>query len=296
MKKIFFTLSVFAILVAFVADDLTRIGTTTDEMQNLVVSSMARDTFSIKPPRKVREACKAIPAAQQGAAVQGVLKLVRAFVESDEFAKRYDSYQRMVYDIDNPETASPTIKQDIEKSLGNLDNAKLSEAMSRELNMMESMAQGYEKANDTQKKAYEQRMGSIDNFKKQIESIKKLQEQAKSNPEQARKDYISYKVTSSTSALERSVKQRRESSLAAYAQTKNHKVFLVNQLKDFLKETDDIDFGAQTKTNEAGKKIFVKPEYEAKSAEWKFYYRCGKEPVAAAREFAKAWLKDLDKK
>lgn len=296
MKKVLFALTALIALWAFTTDDLAQVGTTADEMKDFVVRNTARDTFSIKPPLKVKDACKAIPASQQATVVKGVLTLVRSFVESEEFTKRYNGYQRMVYDIDTPETLSPNIKQDVEKSLGAIDNAKIGEVMSRELAMMESMLQYYEKADDKLKKAYDQRTGGIENYKKQIETVKKLQEQYKTNPEQARKEYTNYKVTSTTTATERSLKQRKESSEAAYEKSKNYQPYLINQLKDFLKETEAIDFAAETKANGAGKKVFVKPEYEAKSAEWKFYYRCGKEPVLAAREFAKGWLKDLDKK
>ena len=38
---------------------------------------------------------------------------------------------------------------------------------------------------------------------------------------------------------------------------------------------------------------FANPEYEKKSGQWKLCYRAGKEPVEAARAFAKEWLGEM---
>ena len=39
--------------------------------------------------------------------------------------------------------------------------------------------------------------------------------------------------------------------------------------------------------------VFVKPEYEGKSNNWKMAYRAGKEVVLPAREFVKTWIAEI---
>ncbi len=64
-------------------------------------------------------------------------------------------------------------------------------------------------------------------------------------------------------------------------------------LNKFLEISSDVDFNAELKTNNYGKKIFVNPDYERKSDLWKLCFRSGKETVNAARIFTKNWLKEL---
>jgi hypothetical protein len=65
-----------------------------------------------------------------------------------------------------------------------------------------------------------------------------------------------------------------------------------SRLELFLDITKDIDFNAGLKEVN-GKKIFVNPFYEQKSAEWKMGYRAGKDVVQTARTFAGEWMKEL---
>lgn len=65
-----------------------------------------------------------------------------------------------------------------------------------------------------------------------------------------------------------------------------------NWLERFLDNSKDIDFNAQLK-NEKGKQIFVNSAYERKDNQWKLYFRAGKEPVEAARTFARQWLTEI---
>ena len=61
------------------------------------------------------------------------------------------------------------------------------------------------------------------------------------------------------------------------------------RLTDFLELSASVDFGATLNGS-----MFANPEYEAKSQEWKMCYRAGKAVIAAAREEAQAWLKELE--
>ncbi len=64
-------------------------------------------------------------------------------------------------------------------------------------------------------------------------------------------------------------------------------------LTDFLEASKNVDYKAALKDGEYGKKVFVNPEYEAKSSNWKMCYRAGKDVVEAGREGAQLWLREL---
>jgi hypothetical protein len=72
----------------------------------------------------------------------------------------------------------------------------------------------------------------------------------------------------------------------------NYLLYVKKNLQAFLDATKDIDFSAEL-TERGGKKYFVKKEYEYKGNQWKAAFRCGKEPVEAARAFAQQWISEI---
>jgi hypothetical protein len=64
------------------------------------------------------------------------------------------------------------------------------------------------------------------------------------------------------------------------------------RLKRFLEVTKDIDYAAKLE-DRGQKKVFADPALEAKPAEWKLAFRAGKPATDAARTFAQKWLADL---
>lgn len=71
------------------------------------------------------------------------------------------------------------------------------------------------------------------------------------------------------------------------------KVLIAGRLRNFLDVSKDVDFAAALVPGPNGKQRFANAAYEARSAEWKQYFRAGKEPIAAAREAAQSWLAAL---
>lgn len=67
-----------------------------------------------------------------------------------------------------------------------------------------------------------------------------------------------------------------------------------NRLQYFLELSSTVDFNAKLSRNSEGVMLFVNPEYEAKSSDWKLLYRCGKQNVETARAIANAWLTELN--
>ena len=75
---------------------------------------------------------------------------------------------------------------------------------------------------------------------------------------------------------------------------KDYRRFLKTRLQQFLEETAGIDFAAATMLKN-GRRVFVKPEYEQKSKNWKMAWRSGREVVEAARTFVLRWISELEK-
>jgi hypothetical protein len=65
-------------------------------------------------------------------------------------------------------------------------------------------------------------------------------------------------------------------------------VLIKQRLTEFLEVSATVDFDAGLKNG-----MFVNPDYEKKSPQWKMCYRAGKEVVDAARSEAKTWLDEL---
>jgi hypothetical protein len=72
----------------------------------------------------------------------------------------------------------------------------------------------------------------------------------------------------------------------------NPQVQIKRRLQQILDLTADVDFKAELK--EVGKfKVFVNPDYEKKSKDWKLAFRAGKEATDLVRSIATKWLKEI---
>ena len=69
---------------------------------------------------------------------------------------------------------------------------------------------------------------------------------------------------------------------------------LKQRLQAILGITSDVDYTAELKDGNKGKKVFVNPDYEKKPAEWKLALRAGKTASDAVRAAAQQWLKELN--
>src|SRR5215213_3178283 len=73
-------------------------------------------------------------------------------------------------------------------------------------------------------------------------------------------------------------------------------LLIKRRLEEMLNITADVDYAAELKETEwKGKKwkVFVNPEYERKSKEWKLAFRAGKPVTDAVRAAAEKWLKEF---
>jgi hypothetical protein len=90
--------------------------------------------------------------------------------------------------------------------------------------------------------------------------------------------------------------QRYQEALEKWKETypEDPRSLIARRLQKFLAVSAEVDFNAKV-VEDKGKMRFAEEAYEEKPGEWKLCYRAGKEPVAAARAFASAWLAGLPK-
>jgi hypothetical protein len=90
------------------------------------------------------------------------------------------------------------------------------------------------------------------------------------------------------------IHERYQSSLAQWEEDlpADPGTLVERRLRAFLVECGDVDFSATLQARDR-KMVFVNPDYETRSAEWKTCYRAGPAAVGAARAAATAWLKEL---
>jgi len=74
------------------------------------------------------------------------------------------------------------------------------------------------------------------------------------------------------------------------------RVLIASRLRQFLDLTRDIPFDAKLVPAGNGKMKFADPQLEGKPANWKLYFRVGKEVVETARSYATQWLRQLEGK
>ncbi|MFD1819094.1 hypothetical protein SAMN04515674_102517 [Pseudarcicella hirudinis] len=299
MKKnaVLLLLSLMFMAFSLIDDAISRIGSTMEEMKTEVLNNVDRSEFSIWASNNVKTVCTKIPAGQQAPAVKAALQAIRIFVESDEFKKAYESNLRSRWAIDEKRNVSPERKQEIQRQLENYNAEMMNMMIPMEISANESIIKTYvESPPEAQKMLLPMIPGqNLEKAKEKLEQLKKVNSMLKTNFAQAKKDYIAFKVEQTIDMEEVQAKSDNAHNQAEFEKHMQYKTLIISQLKDFLNDSENIDFSAQTKMNQYHRKEFVNPAYESKPGEWKFYFRCGKEPVTAAREFCQAWLKDLER-
>ncbi|MGE5400230.1 MAG: hypothetical protein ACM3S2_07490 [Ignavibacteriales bacterium] len=277
MKKQIYYLSIFS-LISFLAFGfvisrfsshtmsslLKQLEITDSDAKEYVWSNCLYLSFNFPSPKELKDAAK----GERPAIVKLVGEYAKNFTKSNEFLSRYKEYM---------ESARPQAPEAPEST---------DDIMKRQKSEMSKSIRDMEEAAKNMPAAQRSEMQKL---------IKALKEQM-------------VEMQSQTSALNTSetadlMKQGHEAQMAEYKEKlaqwekeyKSGPSQLVKKwLERFLEESSNINYNAELRQNESGKKIFVNPEYEAKSDLWKLCFRAGKETVEAARTFAAAWLKEID--
>lgn len=146
---------------------------------------------------------------------------------------------------------------------------------------VKKLEESVKKADATLKPVFQQ---SLDEARKQLGEIEK--------PDH--KMYVNYRKNYEQSQQDVAAANEQELKNWELQYPKDYRLFLKNRLQQFLDETAGIDFEAVTILKN-GRHVFVNPEYEQKSKNWKMAWRSGREVVEAARIFVQRWMAELEK-
>ena len=113
---------------------------------------------------------------------------------------------------------------------------------------------------------------------------------ALTHPEDPKHDFYIRKLTKTKAWEMAQASEDQKSWLQDYPPTVTE--IVRKRLTQFLALTKDIDFNAKL-VRSGSKMVFADPMLEAKSGEWKRCFRCGKETITAARNYAQQWLTSL---
>ncbi len=207
---------------------------------------------------------KNIATGNRKAVALDLLEYTRKYVASPEFARLYLEMKNR-YKPEEPKVETP------EESRAN-EIARWKEAI--------------KSADETVAKADAQ---FKEIFKKNAEDARKGLKQAE---DPNNKQQLRYKAN--YPKLVEDLKRSHQANLADWESKypSNPQLFVKKRLAEFMKETENVDFDAETVLKN-GKKYFVKPEYESKGSRWKQAYRAGRDVVSTARDFVTKWMAEI---
>jgi hypothetical protein len=240
----------------------TQLGITEGRAKEAVFDSFMAGAVSLAG--KTEAFIAASPQAR-AAMVSAATALARAFVESDEFKRRY---------ADHREANGPDPLPDEQTAA----------------QVLAKQRAGFEQQVDALRKQFvddaitpEQKATLEEGF----EAMRARFTEMEKGPQRAE--------------METMLKAQRAEQVTRYAAATKEfdalfpadpRALVAMRLRRFLDTTADLDFSA--KLIEQGKvRKFADPAMEAKSSEWKMCFRAGKPATDAARDFARKWLADL---
>lgn len=247
---------------ALTAQSLTaQLGITEGRAREAVFDSFVSGAVSIAG--RAGAFTSASPQAR-AALVTAATALARAFVESDEFSRRYADHR----EANGPDPLPPPTTAD--------------EVLAKQRSAFEDQVEGMRKQfgdvtpeqRETLEKGFETMRARFDEMEKG----------------EARAD------------LEAALKDQRSRQLAAFQTAKaqlevaypaDPRVLVAGRLRRFLDLSKDLDFAAALVEKDQ-KLRFADPALEARPREWKMLFRGGKPASDAARAFAQKWLADLE--
>lgn len=253
--------ALFSFTVRRMADDfLKQLGITAVTADQKISGSMLEgsfDTYGIKRT-------SAIPPAIRSAVASEALAYSKKYVNSAAFIKKYEEMRLQRKPEFKPlKTPDEMMQENIQQYRKSVQDAEAS----------------VKKADATMKPVFENVLAEV-----------KKQQLDAENPNS--KQYVNYRKN--YEAAEKNNRQGYERLLAEWEQKypSNHLLYIRQRLEQFMQETADVDFTAET-VMKNGKKIFVNPQYERKGNRWKMAYRAGKDVVETARNFVQQWMSEI---
>lgn len=290
-------------------DALNDTGVTLENVRQGTLNNLAEEKhFLFNSTSAMRKIAKRIPENAQATTVRALGKLVRSYVESDNFNREYRQWLKQKYPVD--ETYSDAVVAQREQETGGMDaavNQQMALIQQTYAQLDPAMLQMGIKAQLPQQEAQLATLEGEERAAKarELAELKKMLSATEGKPTEFKKQFIAYHSRLLKQGSGQNISQQQKE--LAYAKERNaeykkqkavldaHSDFrpqLRMRLKNFIALCDDVDFNAKLMPS-GRKQEFMNPEYQRKPAEWKFLYRLGKEPVMEAKAFAQEWLADL---
>lgn len=262
MKHVLFALLVLPFLATApgIDDHLAAMKTTKTAVQDFIQSDLSYGSFSYPA------ACALIPAQKRAAVVRAVGEFARAFTKTETFMQWYAGF-REEKKPDAPELM-PSVAESRKKQIAEVKKS-IAEQEKAQAN-----------APADQKGIFRDVLTSLRSMLKDLE---------KTDPSQDKE--MDGFIRQSNDQMMAEFKEKQD----VYAKefpAGNPRPLIKRRLEEFLKETENVDFGAKIVKKEDGW-VFESAAYENKDGKWKSAYRAGKEATEAARAFAREWLKEL---
>jgi hypothetical protein len=243
-------------------DVITQMKTTQIDVESFIKGNIGYGSFGYPG------ACRLIPAGKRASVVNVIGEFAKSYTRSDAFLKWYEE-------------------------LRDQEKPKPQEEMKPMAEQRREQIEQLKKSLAEQEQAYKVATGDMKEVHRQvIEGTKQaLQLLEKSDPAQ---DAMVDQYADQANAT---AKQEYEQKLVEWQKEfpeRNPRPLIKMRLQEFLEATTGIDYAAKLVKKDKVM-VFENPEYEQKDGRWKTGYRAGKEATEAARAFARAWLKELEK-
>jgi hypothetical protein len=264
-----FLILILGFTAAHIIDDkmkniLQQLQMNEGDANNMIWSNCANSNFYSPGPKTL----KGLAAGERSSVVESVAMYVKDYSSTPEFMAKYNELR------ENQKPAPP-------------EKPKTMDEMRAE--QKKSMEEGIKNLEETKLKMPADQQSVFD------ETINQYKEQLKEldNPDNPMfsKD------------MENMFKQMYDQQLTEYNNklsewendypVNDPKGLIKRWLTKFLDETRDVDFSAQTATDQYNRQVFVKQDYERKSPLWKLCFRAGKEATGTGVNFAQKWLSEL---
>lgn len=256
--------------------------TTADVLQQLKLTQQEANDYVLQTVQFERlsypSSARSLPATARVEVAKGVLSFAKAYTQTAAFKNEYAAWWK------NQEPEAPaTVEQRLKDAQEEKERSEKS-ADEGETNMRKQISE----TTDPQLKKTLQ-----DALTAYIESRKQMEAQMQT-PEM--KQMMADMAVAQKKQYEEDFKKETEEYKKKYADWQSRKdpnATIRKMLKAYIDLAATVDFSAQTIANQQGLKMFVKPEYQSKSAEWKMCYRAGKELNDAVRPLVQQWLGEL---
>lgn len=244
-------------LTFWAADRFSQLGVSESEAGQKFLDAVAKNSMPYGTPASM---FKTLSGPARGALVQELGAWAKSYATSSAFRTAYAAYRTSVA----PE--APKFEGTVDEEF---NRKKASDAA-----QMAESKKGLEKLPADMRKQAEEAMKQAADMMNTPEMQKMIREGIASSRRQAQEQY--------------------QEALATWQSTypENPNSLIAKQLRRFLEASADVDFGAEL-VSKGPKMVFVNPEYEKRSRDWKLCFRLGREAVTEGRTIANAWLKEL---